>query len=104
MALKDFSESELELWIENRFHAEIQGITEFSKEMKEYKQLLVSNLKETKELLELFQSAKAFLRVMKVFERIAVWFSKIAVFLALLWALWMYVIMAAIKQIKGTVQ
>ena len=101
MSIKDMTESELELWIESRFHAELQGLAKFNKEMAEHKELLVASSAEHKEILELFRNVKAFLRIMKGLERIIVFFTKVGIWIAMVWAAWTFFIAEAIKQANG---
>lgn len=101
MALHDMSEAELELWIESRFHAELQGLAKFNKEMTEHKELLVASSAEHKEVLELFRNVKAFLRIMKMLERVIVFFTKVGIWCTMMWGLWTFVVKEAIKQVQN---
>lgn len=101
MALKDFSESELELWIEARFHAELKGIAMFQAEMASHKELLKANSKENQELLELYAGLKTFLKVMSMIERVAVFFTKVGLWLLMLWGIWTYLVKEAITSFKS---
>ena len=101
MSLKDMSEKDLELWIEARFHAELQGLASFRAEMESHKHLLLANSDENKQLLELFRKWKTFIYMMQGLERMAVFFTKIGLWMAMLWAIWTYVVKEAIKQAQG---
>lgn len=101
MALKDMTEQELEIWIETRFQKEIQGLAAFRAEMIEHKQLLQDNSAGIKELLELSAGYKTFLRIMRGAERTAVFFTKVGIWFAMLWAFWVYIVKEAVKNSNG---